>query len=302
MNTEHLRTLVNVVEQGSLSAAARIQRLSQPAVTKQIQRLEAELGQQLLIRGPRRRVEPTPAGELVLAFSRHTLAQLEDLGRSLAALRQIGDGRLILAASTTPGEYVLPGLLAEFKGRYPQIEVQTSVTDTADVVARLLAGEASIGLIGSAVQQPGLRLEPMLSDEIILVVPPDHPFAGRERVTMQDLGAQPLILREAGSGTLRSVEAVLASHGLHLPSGNVALTLGSTQAVLQGVAQGLGLGFVSARASALAQAGGRVACVRLAGVDLRRNLYLAYLPEQVADPLVTRFLGFARDWARAHDQ
>lgn len=302
MNTEHLRTLVNVVEQGSLSAAARIQRVSQPAVTKQIQRLEADLGLQLLIRGPRRRVEPTPAGELTLVFARQALASLEELERSLAELREIGDGLLVLAASTTPGEYVLPALLAEFKARHPRIEVQTSVSDTADVVARLLADAADVGIIGSAVQKPGLRLEPVFSDEIVLVVPPDHPFAGQERVTMEDLGDQPLILREEGSGTRRSVQAVLASHGLHLPTGNIALILGSTQAVLQGVAQGLGLGFVSIRATAQFQADGLVACVRLAGVDLRRSLYLAYLPERVGDPLVARMLEFARQRARAEAQ
>jgi DNA-binding transcriptional LysR family regulator len=105
---------------------------------------------------------------------------------------------------------------------------------------------------------------------------------------------QPLILREEGSGTRRSVEAALAQAGATLPRDSVVLTLGSTQAILQAVAQGLGMGFVSARASWQAQADGHLACVGLENVDLRRGLYLAYLPQRVRDPLVARFLDFAR--------
>lgn len=295
MNTEHLRTLVNVVEQGSLSAAARIQRISQPAVTKQIQRLEADLDLKLLIRGPRRRVALTPAGERVLSFARDVLARLEVLERTLAPLRQFGARRLVVAASTIPGEYIIPELLAAFKERLPQVDVQSGVSDTADVVAQLLADEADIGIIGSVVGETGLRLEPLVADEIILAVPPDHAFACRERVPIAELQGQTLILREEGSGTRRSVETALAARGLKLPGGQTTLRLGSSQAVLQGVARGLGLGFVSARASAQAQADGHVACVRLAGVDLQRSLYLAYRPDRIGDPLVALFVGFARE-------
>jgi len=291
---EYLRTLVSIVEQGSLSAAARSKRISQPAVTKQVQRLEAELGLALLVRGPRRQTELTPAGELLLAFAHETLIRFEALERELAALKTVGRGSLALAASTIPGEYVLPGLLAAFRAEYPQVEVQMTIADTADVASRLLADGADVGVIGSTVKQLGLSLERLVGDEVVLAVPPGHPFAGRERVGVEQLRGQPLILREEGSGTRRSVETVLAAAGYSLPHDNVVLVLGSTQAILQAVAQGLGLGFVSARAAAQAQADGHLACVGLEGVDLRRDLYLAYLPQRAGDPLVAHFLDFAR--------
>ena len=294
MNLDHLRTLVSIVEQGSLSAAARAKRISQPAVTKQVQRLEAELGLALLVRGPRRQTELTPAGELLLAFAHETLIRFEALERELAALKTVGRGSLALAASTIPGEYVLPGLLAAFRAEYPQVEVQMTIADTADVASRLLADGADVGVIGSTVKQLGLSLERLVGDEVVLAVPPGHPFAGRERVGVEQLRGQPLILREEGSGTRRSVETVLAAAGYSLPHDNVVLVLGSTQAILQAVAQGLGLGFVSARAAAQAQADGHLACVGLEGVDLRRDLYLAYLPQRAGDPLVAHFLDFAR--------
>jgi DNA-binding transcriptional LysR family regulator len=294
MNLEHLRTLVAIAEQGSLSAAARALRISQPAVTKQVQRIESELGLPLLLRGPRRGAELTSAGERVLDFARETLANLESLEREMAVLKIVGQGTLALAASTIPGEYLMPALLAAFQARYPQVQVEMTISDTADVATKVLADEADVGVIGSTVKQPGLRLERLVSDEIVLAVPPHHPFAGQERVQVAELRGQPLILREEGSGTRRSVEALLAAAGLGLPEKNVALILGSTQATLQGVEQGLGVGFVSARALAQAQADGRLACVRIAGVDLSRDLYLAYLPQRAGDPLLARFLDFCR--------
>lgn len=294
MNLEHLRTLISIVEHGSLSAAARAKRISQPAVTKQLQRMEAEIGLSLLVRGPKRQAELTPAGQQVLAFARETLDRFEDLQRDLSGLKSIGQGILSLAASTIPGEYVLPGLLAAFRADYPQVKVQMTISDTAEVATRLLADETDVGVIGSTIKRPGLRLERLVGDQIVLAVPPDHPFAIMGEVTVSDLRDQPLILREEGSGTRRSVEAALVAAGVSLPQQNIVLTLGSTQALLQAVEQGLGMGFVSKRASTQAQADGHLACVRLAGVDLRRDLYLAYLPHRAGDPLVVRFLEFAR--------
>jgi DNA-binding transcriptional LysR family regulator len=129
---------------------------------------------------------------------------------------------------------------------------------------------------------------------VVLAVPPGHPFSGRQRVGVAELEGQPLILREEGSGTRRSVEASLAAAGFSLPQDNVILNLGSTQAILQAVSQGLGLGFVSARAAVQAQADGHLACVGLEGVDLERDLYLAYAPRRAGDPLLARFLNYAR--------
>jgi DNA-binding transcriptional LysR family regulator len=294
MNLEHLSTFVCTVELGSLSAAARAKRISQPAVTKQVQRLEAELGLALLVRGPRRRVQLTPAGERVLAFARKCLELLDVLEQDLATLKMVGQGLLSLAASTIPGEYVLPALLADFRAKYPAVEVKMIISDTADVAAKILADEVDVGVIGSAIKQPGLRLERLVGDEIVLAVPLVHSFARREYVTVEELRGQPLILREEGSGTRQTVESVLATAGSSLPQDGIALVLGSSQAILQAVTQRLGLGFVSARAAAQAQADGHLACVRLAGVDLHRDLYLAYLSQRLGDPLVARFLDFAR--------
>ncbi|MBN1658711.1 MAG: LysR family transcriptional regulator [Anaerolineae bacterium] len=294
MNLDHLQTLMNIVEHGSLSAAARAMRVSQPAVTKQLQRLEVELGATLLARGPRRQAELTPAGERVMAFARETMAAFEGMMQELAVIEVTAGGVLAVAASTIPGEYLMPGLMAAFRQVHPAIKVEMTVADSSEVVDRLLADEVDVGVIGTIVQRPGLRLERLVGDEIVLVVPPDHAFAGRQVVTVEELVGQQMVQREAGSGTRRSVESALAAAGYNNVGWTEMLVLGSSQAVLQAVQQGLGIGFVSARAAADAVAAGRVAYTGIAGVDLHRALYLVYLPHRIGDPLLARFLEFVR--------
>ncbi|HNS50224.1 MAG TPA: LysR family transcriptional regulator [Anaerolineae bacterium] len=296
MNLQQLRTLIAIADEGGLSAAGRALRISQPAVTKQLQRLEQELGATLLLRSSQRPGALTPSGERVLAFARDTLEGIDRLREQLALLREVTPGSLTLAASTIPGEHLLPGLLAAFHACYPGVQLRSTIADTDQVAHQLIAAEADIGFVGALPQGVGgLRLERLASDEIVVVLPPGHPLTQRTVLAPADLAGWPLILREEGSGTRRSVEKALAAAGQSLRREDVALVLGSTQAVLQAVAQGLGIGFASALAAAPAQAAGRLTCVRVAGLGLQRDLYLAYLPERLAEPAVAHLLAFTRE-------
>ncbi len=299
MNLETLRTFVEVVDRGSQSAAARHLGISQPAVSKQLQRLEAELDASLLARDRPGEQALTPAGERVLAFARETLVRADQLARDLAALQAEVRGLVRVAASTIPGEYLLPGLLAGLRSAYPMVQARLTIAGTSDVAAKLVSGEADVGFLGAAVHHPGLCLEPFGSDEVVVAVPQDHPLAGQTAVSLTELAKQSLILRESGSGTRLSVEAALARQGQSLPPEATALVLGSTAAVIQAVEQGLGVGFVSSRAAAHSTAAGRLACLRLEGVDLRRSLYLARPSRPPGSRAIQAFLDFARAWVGA---
>jgi DNA-binding transcriptional LysR family regulator len=300
MNLEILRTFVEVVDRGSQSAAARHLGISQPAVSKQLQRLEAELDACLLARDRRGAHALTPVGQKVLAFARETLARADQLAQDLADLKAEVQGVVRVAASTIPGEYLLPALLAGFRNAYPLVEPRLTIAGTSDVVAKLVSGEADVGFVGATIDHPRLTLEPFEVDEVVVAVPADHPFAGRTTLSMAELAEQPLILRESGSGTRLSVEAALARQGLSLPSEATALILGSTAAVIQAVEQGLGIGFVSSRSVVQRVAAGRLACLRVEGLNLRRPLYLACLDPVAGSRPVQVFLAFVREWV--HDQ
>ncbi|MBC7250592.1 MAG: LysR family transcriptional regulator [Anaerolineae bacterium] len=301
MRLAYLRTFVEVAQRKSFSAAARVLGLTQPAVSQQVRRLEEELGVRLLLREGRGPVILTESGKMVLDFARSTLAAYDALRAELRQLEGEIAGTLRLAASTTPGEYLVPQLLAAFRAQHPRVEAQVTVSDTADVVQRVQSGACDLGFIGAPVEGPGLVLERVAADEIVLAVYPEHPFAGREKVTWDEVLAQPLILREEGSGTRRTVESALAARGKELPREKVALTLGSMQAVIQAIRDGLGIGFVSALAVTRVPPAERLPVVAIEGLKFTRELFIVYEELHVTTPLLREFVAFARQWARERE-
>ncbi len=295
MQLSYLRTFVTVIERDGFSAAAQALGVSQPAVSQQVQRLEEELEVTLIQRGRRGIVEITPHGEIVLNFARKTLAAYDALQAELDRRRGVLMGTLRLAASTTPGEYLVPQLLADFRSQHPEVEAFVTVSDTADVVRQVLSGGCDLGFIGAPIEQPGLAQERLATDTVVLAVYPGHQFAERERVTWEEVLTQSLIVREEGSGTRHTVEQALAELGKALPPQSVALTLGSTQAVVQAIRDRLGIGFVSRRAIARVPPAERLPTVAIEGLTFARDLFMVYQAARADSPLVCAFLTFARD-------
>ncbi|TEU17510.1 MAG: LysR family transcriptional regulator [Anaerolineales bacterium] len=299
VNLDHVRSFLEVIRRGSLSEAARAVGVSQPAVSNQIKGLERGLGMELLIRGERGVVSLTAAGEVFLAFAEQVVAAHEEMLQRVDHLKEEVSGALVIAASTTPGEFVLPQLLSDFKARYPQVEARVTIADTRDVVEKVLAHECDIGFIGAPIKRPRLTLTPLIKDEIVLAVYPDHPFAGQEAIRLEELQGQRLILREEGSGTRRSLEQLLAERAEKLPADNVVLVLGSTHAIIEAIQARLGIGFVSAFAVSRLQASGQLGTVPIKGLSLTRDLFVAYEESQLSTRLRQEFLAFAQEWAHS---
>ena len=297
VNLDHVRSFLEVIKRGSLSEAARALGVSQPAVSNQIKGLERELGTELLIRGERGVVSLTAAGEEFRAFAEQVVAAHEEMLQRVDHLKEEVSGELVIAASTTPGEFVLPQLLSDFKARYPQVEAKVTIADTRDVVEKVLAHECDIGFIGAPIERPHLTLTPLIKDEIVLAVYPDHPFARREAIRLEELQGQRLILREEGSGTRRSLEQLLAEREEKLPENNIVLILGSTHAIIEAIQARLGIGFVSAFAVSRLQASGQLCTVPIEELSLSRGLFVAYEEGQLSTRLRQEFLAFAREWA-----
>ena len=293
MDWTQLRALVAVARHGSFSAAAAALKLTQPGVSRQVQKVERELGVPLFIRR-RGGVTLTAAGERVCAYAVETLERHAQLLRALDAEPLPPAGELRIAASTTPGEFVVPGLVAAFRGQFPSVQPRVAISDTAAVVADLEHGHADVGFVGARMSKRGLRYQVVAEDEVVLAVPVSHRFAGRDRVALAELVDEPFVEREGGSGTLLSLRRILTAHGRRLPRYQVVMELSSTQAVLSAVEGGHGLGWVSS----LALAGRnreRVGAVRLEELTLRRPLYMVTNPEGTARPLADTFVAWVRE-------
>lgn len=279
MNIGQIKAFLAVVDHVSFSEAARILGVSQPAVTMQVQALEADVDATLFDRGYRK-VELTEAGRALLPYARRVIEELEQARESIEALATTVTGRLAIAASTTPGQYILPRYLGTFLARYPDVGVGLRVHDTTGVVAAVESGEADLGMSGAEVHGARVVHERLGADALVLIAPPGHPFATRDGVRFADLVDEPFIVREPGSGTRMVAEDTMRRSGIDPAEIRVVLELGTNEAVLSAVEGGMGLGVVSSLVAEKALTLGTVALVPEPSFPVSRPLYLV-LPQRV---------------------
>lgn len=272
MNVTQLRAFISVVDLGSFSQAARESGVSQPAVTMQIKSLESDVGATLLERRYHR-VELTEAGEALLPYARSVLAELAHAREDIAALSDTITGRLVIAASTTPGDYVIPGVLGDFLNLHPQVQVEITVHDTAEAVAAVASGRADFGVCGAADPSAKVDFEELGCDELVVITAPSDPLSTRKAVPYTELAEADWVTREPGSGTGQVARAVLERHGIDPDELRVLVELGSGEAIVSAVEGGLGIAMVSHYAADKALAMGTVARVDVEGPAMTRSFY-----------------------------
>ncbi len=292
MNVSQLRTFVEVVDRGSFSEAARSMGLSQPAVTMQIQGLESDLGATLLERRYRK-VDLTEAGRSLLPTARKVLAELEGARTAIDRLSDSVGGHLELAVSTTPGQYILPRLLGSFLRAFPEVSVSLRVYDSADVVARVESGDAHLGMTGARLPHAKVDFEQMGADQLLMICPTGSPLAGRASVSLPEVAEHPFIARESGSGTRMVVEQALRDGGVEPGDLEVVMELGTSEAIVNAVEGGMGVGVVSHWMTDKALALGTVAQVAAPGFPVSRPFF-AVLPRGVRSRAADALLAHLR--------
>jgi LysR family transcriptional regulator, low CO2-responsive transcriptional regulator len=241
IDPSRLRLLVEVGRRGSISAAADACRIGQPSATKHLKTLEAAVGTSLLERNGRAS-RLTEAGEVVAAHGLRVLDTLAAMQEDLRALHSAERGTLTLAASTTPGSYVLPSILNCFVERHPQVNVDVVIGSSAWVAERVARREVQLGLAGEVDLPDGVLAEPFLDDEVIGIAAPGRLKLKRGRVPVEGLADETLLVRERGSSTRAVAGRYLARLGYHPAK---RWELDSNEAIKRSVQAGLGIGFVS---------------------------------------------------------
>jgi DNA-binding transcriptional LysR family regulator len=293
MDTRQLAAFCAVVERKSFSQAAELLGISQPAVSLQIRSLEERLGTQLIDRSGRR-VEPTEAGSRLYRGAQRLLALEEQLLEDVAA----GDegplhGRLELGASSGPGETVLPLLLGEFQREHPDVHVALAVHDTQTIVDLVARRELELGVVGASRRHRGVTFEPFFRDEVILVCPPGHRFAGRT-ISVEELKAEPLILMQEGAGVRQVIEDELRHAGVRLRDLDVRLELGVKESVRIAVRAGYGVTFISRTSVESDLAEGAVAEAQVEGLEPAREISLVRATGRRPTRVAEAFVAFAR--------
>src|SRR5918912_1255151 len=212
LDPSRLRLLVEVGRRGSISAAADTCRIGQPSATKHIKTLEAAVGEKLVERNGRSS-QLTEAGEIVAAHGARVLDTLQAMQEDLRALHDAERGTLTLAASTTPGSYVLPSILQCFADRHPGVDVDVVIGSSTWVAERVARREVQIGLAGEVDLPDGVIADPFLDDEIVGIAAPGKLRVRRGRAQLSQLAARTLLVREPGSSTRTASERYLARAG-----------------------------------------------------------------------------------------
>jgi DNA-binding transcriptional LysR family regulator len=287
---DQLRTLLAVLEHGSFTRAAEALGLSQSTVSVHIKSLETDLDARLLDRG-REGVQATPHGRLMRRYARQLLALREEAEAALDAQKDGAAGSVAVAASTIPGEYLLPPQLARLRRSHPGVSVSITVLDSRRAVAALVAGECELALIGARPKDRRLVVKPFARDEVVLVALAPNPFA---MPADGSLAGVPLVLRQEGSGTRAAVAEVLARSRALTDDAGAIVEVGSTEAAKRSVLAGLGLAFISRYAVAEELAGGRLSEVELAGLPVAREFYVATRRGATLSPAAAALAGLLR--------
>lgn len=265
-----LDLFVSVVDLGSITRTAAAHGVSQPTVSTAMARLERRVGVPLL-RRTHAGCEPTDAGRLVGEWARSVIDAAARLDDALTTLRADRATSLSLAASYTIAEYLLPTWLTAFRQAWPGVAVQLAVVNSAEVTARILGERADLGFVEGAKVNRELSSQVVGTDELAIVVRPDHPWGRRRRpVTVMELAEARLVVREPGSGTREVLEDFLRSHRSEPPQ--PLLELGSTTAVKGAVLDGAGPAVLSRLAVSAEIDNGRLQTVAVRGIKLDRTL------------------------------
>lgn len=297
MADRRLQVFHAVAKQLSFTKAAEVLFMTQPAVTFQIKQLEEHFNTRLFDRG-HGRIALTPAGEVVLGYAERILGLSSEMDVRLSELTGEIGGSLMIGASTTIAEFMLPGILGEFKSTYPNVRSRLVVGNSESIETRVMEHTIDIGFIESLSHEPNLECEVCCDDELVVICHPRFPLARHKELTPQKLLEHPFISREPGSGTREFTESYLRSAGVAIDQMNVVMELGSPIA-LNGVVQtGLGFAIASRASVSKEQRLGDIVAIPLKP-RLIRTLSMVYPKEKFRSRLVATFVEFASTRLRA---
>ncbi|YCH29351.1 LysR family transcriptional regulator [Erwinia sp. PK3-005] len=281
-----IEVFTEVLKSGSTTQASQLLALSQSAVSAALADLEGQLGVQLFDRVGKRLVV-NEHGRLLYPRAVGLLEQASDIEQ----LFREDNGAIRLYASSTIGNYLLPGMLAAWRRDYPQLPLELSVGNSQDVINAVADFRVDLGLIEGPCHVSDIVSEPWLQDELVVFAAPDTPLR-QQPVTLESLAAAPWILRERGSGTREIVDYLLLSH---LPQFQLALELGNSEAIKHAVRHGMGISCLSRRVIAEQLETGSLVEIKVPLPTLSRTLYRIHHRQKHISKALSRFLSYCRE-------
>ena len=296
MEDHKLKVFCTVAETKSFSKPSEIIHLTQPAVSLQIQALE-ELYETKLFDRSSSTVTLTPSGEILYRFSKDILALYAELSKEIGKITGLIKGSITIGASTTIGSYVLPNVIVDFKKTHPKIKVNVLIGNTKRVVDLLNSGVVDLGLVEGETARHKVKMEPVIVDELSIIIPPFHQWAKKKVVSILEITKEPFIIREEGSGTRQMIEKYLLSHGINVSDMRIALVIGGTESIKAAVESGMGISIVSKWAARKEVKYGTLKMINIKEEKMLRNFSLITQKNAVLSHAVDEFLSYIKTYS-----
>jgi DNA-binding transcriptional LysR family regulator len=295
MEDHKLKVFCTVAETKSFSKTSEIIHLTQPAVSLQIQAIEEKYETKLFDRSSST-VTLTPSGEILYKYAKEILALYASAEKAIGKQTAIVKGSLTVGAGSNIGNYLLPSVITEFKQLHPKIKIYLIVGNTKRVIELLNAGNIDIGLVEGDVTRQRMSVKKLLSDELLIIVSSNHPWAKRKEIPVSEILKEPFILREAGSGTRQIMEKFLARHGIAIHDMQISTILGSTEAIKDAVENGLGISIISRWAARKENRYGTLHLLNIKEEKIMRDFSLIVNKNSISSNSLEEFLTFLKSY------
>ena len=293
MDLWRLNIFTKVIEHKSFSKAARAVFLTQPTVSSHINDLETHYGCRLIDRLGKE-VAPTKAGQLLYTYARRLISLQNETESAMSDYHGMMRGEIQIGGSTIPGEYILPAVIGRYTADYPEVKVSLVIGGTEQITDDILSGALEFAIVGARTRNKKLIQEEITTDKLRLVIPAGHRWAGQEKVSLKDLLTEPFIVREKGSGTLKTLVQSLSEKGYSSGSLNIVAEMGSTTAVIQGIKNNVGISVLSILAVREELQTGRLQALSVDGLNLLRNFYLTVNKQRTLSPVCKAFIQYLK--------
>lgn len=300
MSDRRLKVFHTVAKLLSFTKAAEALHMTQPAVTFQVRQLEEQLNTRLFDR-THNRISLTDAGERVYGYATRIFDLYDEMENSVRELTGDISGVLLIGASTTIAEYMLPALLGDFKHRYPDVGLRLKVSNTDGIVSMVENNVIDLGVVEAPVGNKNLAVELCRMDKLVVIVPPEHALASKGKVRIPDLLGYPYISREEGSGTRDVIAEYLKVNGHDEGELNIIMELGSPESIKGVVEAGIGITLMSQTTLSKEIELGKLVALEL-DPPLERPFSFVHQKQKFKQRAMDELLNFAREYCRQHSE
>ena len=278
MNKSNLEMFCRVVEEGSISQAARIAYVSQPAVTNQIRQLEKYYGVALFDRtGGKLRL--TGSGTILYPYAKEIIDCFKRSEEAVKDIASLEAATLNIGASLTIGEYLLPRILGEFQKENKNLKFNLTIGNTPSIISKLENRDIDIALVEGIVAHDDFQIKKFAEDELIVVIPSNHRWKNRNEINIEELIEEKMILREKNAGIREIVENVLQENNV-LEKVESHMELGSTQSIKSAVEAGLGISILPKLTVSKELELGVLKHVEISDIRIIRDLWIVEIPSR----------------------